>query len=555
MTINRYRFPTRTVFFAASPTAGHPGPAGALWRPWVLLLLLAVLAVLPTSGLAGADDSALYEKAMDLEDRGDYEGSIKVFESLTVRYPSSRWVDDANFFIGECLVKLGKHSEALKYYKKVVVRSKSPDLCADSLYMIGDTYLRMGDRPNAVLVFEALKKNYPRSIWAEDIDKLIDKYSSPASSGDPRSPGDGKTRPDKGKAPAPGSSREPAQGSAKGPAAVQGLGEAKAGADAADPGRDFLVVSSVDSRRDPNMDSVLYEVGLNFHEKGLHEKAIEIYERILEGFPDSKWREDVHYMLGESLVAGGKYREAMEHYGAVLTGKKPSFYPDAQFMVAECYLTLKMYDKALENYRRLVELYPSSDWRIDARYMVGECFVAMGHYREAADVFRELIREFPNSDWIVDVKKALSELGADGGTADELKPRDIKKVEGSPSWKAHYELALQFKNSKRFGEAITEFEEAVRLKPAHQESWWAMGLIHTQEEQYPKAVKALERASELSGGKNPDVLSLLGYVYYLNGDYEKAIEAYKSAIASDPDKKFMRDVTYAISKIQRKMGK
>jgi TolA-binding protein len=310
--------------------------------------------------------SSLYERGMDFEDRGEYSRAIKFFGRLIRKYPDSKWSDDALFFIGECFGKLGEFKKAIKAYKRVVIQSDSQDLCADALYMIGESYIKLKDNSNAVMVFKALKKNYPDSIWATDIDRQIEKYSIDS---------------------------------------IKLLQDKEINVSENDV--EILKKENFDSTNNTdnsNMDSVLYEVALNFHEKGLYDRALEIYERIIKNFKNSVWYEDVLYMSGEARVAIGDYEKALKCYELVLKGRKSSFYADAQFMVAECYLTLKNYSEAINNYQILLDIYPLSEWRVDARYMIGECNIALGNFKKAADVFKELIREFPQSDWTINIK-------------------------------------------------------------------------------------------------------------------------------------------------------
>ncbi|PKK91324.1 MAG: hypothetical protein CVV64_06025 [Candidatus Wallbacteria bacterium HGW-Wallbacteria-1] len=502
----------------------------------------------PSSVLAlswkAPEDAVLYEKGMDCEDRGDYSRSIAAFSELVRKYPDSKWADDALFFIGECLAKQKKYADAIESYKRVVIRSVSPELSADALYMIGDCYVKLDDNANAVMVFETLKKNYSDSIWAADMDKLIARYSPV-----PRKGINTFSSADTLQLNA-NSQFSGQDGGSSGSANLGVSGDTGSSSSSTSNGANATMAEA----SDPNMDSVLYEVGLNFHEKGSYDKAIEIYERINRNFPQSRWIDDVRYMLGEARVARGEYNEALKMYRMVLTGKKAVFHPDAQFMIAECLLTMGQHQEAMDNYRLLITHFPKSDWKIDAMYMIGECCIAMGDFKGAADQFRGLIREFPDSDWVVDVKKALRELGEDIEDKAPLTQKDVEKISASPSWKAHFDLGVKLKNEKRFEEAVVAFQEAGRLNPRTHEPLWGMGLIYTQQEDYTRAVRVLEKAAELDE-RNPDVLSLLGYVYYLKGDFQKSIEAYKRVIACDPNSKFIRDVNYAIAKVRRKMGR
>ncbi len=135
---------------------------------------------------------------------------------------------------------------------------------------------------------------------------------------------------------------------------------------------------------------------------------------------------------------------------------------------------------------------------------------------------------------------------------------------------AHYQLAVSYMQSARVQDAFVELQKTIKINPEEKRAYYLLGLIYRQFDNKEKAVKSFLRAIELDPNyseahnalgviyesmgqwqkaieqfnlalKNPFYLNPekpyynLGNVYYRLELYEKALRAYKSAIARKPE--------------------
>jgi len=134
-----------------------------------------------------------------------------------------------------------------------------------------------------------------------------------------------------------------------------------------------------------NSDQVIWEAGQTALEKHQYDPARQHFKRIIDGFPQSEYGPAARLALGDSYFqeAGtASYILAVAAYREFLT-----IYPShprsdyAQFQIGECYFKQRNgpdrdqtpTHNALEEYQRLLELYPASykecvtvlpDWRL-----------------------------------------------------------------------------------------------------------------------------------------------------------------------------------------------
>jgi tol-pal system protein YbgF len=98
--------------------------------------------------------------------RGNYELAFSEFKQYVETYPSSELADNAQYWIGEILYGQKKLPEAVFEFEKVAIVSPNGDKTPVALYKRGLVLLELGNKDQAVIQFQTVMKNYPKSSEA-----------------------------------------------------------------------------------------------------------------------------------------------------------------------------------------------------------------------------------------------------------------------------------------------------------------------------------------------------------------------------------------------------
>ena len=99
-----------------------------------------------------------------------------------------------------------------------------------------------------------------------------------------------------------------------------------------------------------------------------------------------------------------------------------------------------------------------------------------------------------------------------------------------PVRRAFLNKGLALTNLKKFGEAVTAFDSAIRLDPAAYDAWFSKGCAHSRIKQYDDAVAAFDRALEIDPTRYP-AYHEKGVALARLDRYEDAVTAFSDAIA------------------------
>lgn len=98
--------------------------------------------------------------------------------------------------------------------------------------------------------------------------------------------------------------------------------------------------------------------------------------------------------------------------------------PLAEYYTGEIYYNQKSYEQALKAFDAVLEKYPRNPKTLDAMYMKGQSLVKLGQRDDAVEVFREIIKVAPSSD---QAGRARQELRALGMSTSTTAPAGRKK--------------------------------------------------------------------------------------------------------------------------------
>jgi TolA-binding protein len=161
-----------------------------------------------------------------------------------------------------------------------------------------------------------------------------------------------------------------------------------------------------------------------------------------------------------------------------------SFSADTTKYLAQTYLRLKNTDKAIETYKRGIELNRDRD---DLRTSLGNLYFAEDRYQEAVDEYREAARV------------------------------------NSSSSSNHYSLGQGLLKLGKYGEAEQEFRTVLRMEPDSPYGNYGLGLTYSKKEKYERAIEKFEQAYR-KDNQFHDAYAEIGYAYADLGELEKARE-------------------------------
>jgi adenylate cyclase len=114
---------------------------------------------------------------------------------------------------------------------------------------------------------------------------------------------------------------------------------------------------------------------------------------------------------------------------------------------------------------------------------------------------------------------------------------------------AYSVLSWLYSTQRQYEKAIAESERAISLNPNSAESYMRLGLILAYAGRAEEGIPYMQKALRLNPFPSPNYFSNLAMIYCESGHYEKAIEAAKRALQSEPNTA-IPNVTLTISYIR-----
>jgi tetratricopeptide (TPR) repeat protein len=130
-------------------------------------------------------------------------------------------------------------------------------------------------------------------------------------------------------------------------------------------------------------DQVLYQLSRAYQELGEVEKAMEVMDRFVKTYPNSRYMDEVQFRRGEYFFTRKKFLDAESAYKAVVAiGKSSSYYELSLYKLGWSLYKQELYDEALEKFVDLIDykvaigydfkqqLTPAESQRIDDTFRV-----------------------------------------------------------------------------------------------------------------------------------------------------------------------------------------
>ncbi len=185
-------------------------------------------------------------------------------------------------------------------------------------------------------------------------------------------------------------------------------------------------------------------------------------------------------------------------------GKEPNLSSEVvnQFNLGVSYQNQKEYLKAIEAYKKVIELDPNYG---EAYNNLAILYQEIGDDHRAFEIYKKLIQISPQYE------KAYNNLGI----LFYLKGRDGEAMEAfekainiNPhNIESYINLGVLYKKQGQWNKAIESYQRALSIDPFHKETHYNIGLLYEQMEQIELAVGHYQKFVQLASNTHPELVS------------------------------------------------
>jgi len=128
----------------------------------------------------------------------------------------------------------------------------------------------------------------------------------------------------------------------------------------------------------------------------LKNQAIEIYQRILDHFPNFEQTDKVHFFMAHEFREMGKIKEMVFHYRKIIKAYPDSSYvPETYLLLGDHYFKSQNLDMAQTHYTKIIQYSQSPAYAI-AQYKLGWCYINRKDFLSAMNRFEAALKSSEN---------------------------------------------------------------------------------------------------------------------------------------------------------------
>lgn len=198
-------------------------------------------------------------------------------------------------------------------------------------------------------------------------------------------------------------------------------------------------------------------------------------------------------------------------------------------------------DRALDEYRRALQIYPSF---VEAYNNIGEVYSQQGKRDQAISSYLDALKIEKNS-------RVLLNLGVEYYNSHNYKKSlqyFYDSVKLSPDFlEGNFYAGLVLYNEKKYKEAEAYLQTAIKIDRKHLKANYLLSHIYYEWKEYRKAIACLDNIQDIADDKS-FIHRYYGFCHYYLGNYDLAVDHLSSALESKPQykkfKKYLASLTY-----------
>ena len=306
-------------------------------------------------------DKVLYELAWAQQSSGQDDAATGTFARLFREFGASPLAPEAAYHVGDHYYKKDDLAKAASAYYASMDKAGNTPLGEKATYKLGWTYFRQDDFENAAKTFAYQEATWPKGPLAADAAFMAAECLFK-------------------------------QGKYK--EALAAYGQIAKPAN-----QDFEALALLHS-------------GQAAGQLKQWDKSLELLGECITQFPDSPHLPQAIFEQGQAFYAQKKLDVATKAYESVIAkATNQEVAARAQFMIGEIQIGKKEYKEAIRSFYRVIAGYGYPKWQADAMFEAGRCFKELGLNDKAIEQFRELIQKYPQSDQVQRAQEQIKALG------------------------------------------------------------------------------------------------------------------------------------------------
>lgn len=354
---------------------------------------------------------------------------LNTLSKLLSNYPSSIYLDDAEYESGMLNMNNREYSKALTNFNNLVNSYPSSNYVSKAQLNIGNIYVKQSNNAKAITQLEYVAKSYKGSDESKSALRILEEVM--VSQGDAE----------------------------EYIAFVKSIGE------------------TIEVTR---ADSLLYVSIYQKYRNGSCNQSVINFDNYLKNSPDGNYRTEANYYKAECEYELGNLDKAIVNYEAVVASGNNNFIPRSSSRAAYIHFRNKEYEKALYYYKELEKSTNTKDYLTTALIGQMRCNYLLEEYAFAKkDAERVIANETSTKDALIEANLVLGRVNFMDDDLSTAKANFTEVVKGTKSVMAaeskYYLCQIQFKEEDYKGTKKGVFE--LMDNHASYDYWVAKGFI------------------------------------------------------------------------------
>ena len=285
-----------------------------------------------------------------------------------------------------------------------------------------------------------------------------------------------------------------------------------------------------------------YNVALSLAARGLHDKAIWCWRRVLDLVGTSPAQQSMgtqcYLRVAQTLAAKGELEQARRHYLHSLA--RNGRHVDTLLGLAELLLTMKQFDAAGERITRAVRLDPDNP---GGHFLAGRRFYALGKIDEAGVALRRAAELDPTLPRVHLMLAKVAMREEDGpGVKRQCRAEMLRRPDDAATLK---ELAALLMDVGDLDNAAACLKRAVAIGPDDSRAWQNLGVAECWRGALMQGVVASRRALKLDPS-NMAAANNLALAFLEMREFDAAARVVRDGLARDPRNRLLRRLAFRL---------